>query len=81
MGFLFELIFEFILDILIEVLAELGLHSVGEAFQSREKRNPFLAAPGYLLLGLISGALSLLLFLVSMSKFSGLLVHGITPFP
>lgn len=62
MGFLLELIFEFILEILIEALAELGLRSIGEAFRRREKRNPLFAVPGYLLLGLISGGMSVLIF-------------------
>ena len=59
MEFLFEFIFEFILEILIQILAELGLHSIKEAYR---ERNPFFALFGYLLLGLLSGGVSVLLF-------------------
>jgi hypothetical protein len=76
MEFIFELIFEFILEILLEILAELGLHSIGEAFHRREKRNPFFAIPGYLLLGLISGGISLLLFPHSFIR--GQRFHGVS---
>jgi hypothetical protein len=75
MGFLFELLFEIILEIVLEILAELGLHSIGEAFHKREKRNPFFAIPGYLLLGLISGGISLLLFpqsFIQSQRFHGI---------
>jgi len=75
MEFLFELIFEFILEILLEILAELGLHSIGEAFHKREKRNPFFAVPGYMLLGLITGGVSLLLFphsFIQSQRFHGI---------
>jgi hypothetical protein len=62
MEFLFELIIELFLQLFLEVLAELGLHSLREVFHKREKRNPYFAVPGYLLLGLISGFASLLVF-------------------
>ena len=76
MEILFELIFEFILEILLEILAELGLHSIGEAFHKREKRNPLFAVPGYLLLGLITGGISLLLFPQSFIRSESF--HGIS---
>jgi len=62
MEFIFELLFEFILEILIQILTELGLYSMSQAFHRREKRDPFLAVPGYMLLGLLAGGISLLLF-------------------
>lgn len=62
MDFLFELIFEILLNVVLEILAEVGLQSVKAAFEKREERNPFLAAFGYLILGLIAGGVSLLLF-------------------
>ena len=76
MTFLFELLFEFILEVLLEILAELGLRSVGEAFNRREKRNPFFAVPGYLLLGFIAGGISLLLFPQSFIRSESF--HGIS---
>ena len=91
MEFLFELIIELVWQLVIEVLAELGLHSLREVFHEREKRNPYFAVPGYLLLGLISGLSSLLIFphsfirrdsfhgtsLVSMPLLGGALMAGI----
>jgi hypothetical protein len=55
----FGLIGEFLLQIVLEMLAELGLHAIGET--ARPQPRPFLAALGYLLLGFIVGALSLLI--------------------
>ena len=91
MDFLFELIIELVLQLVIEGLTELGLHSIGEAFHNREKRNPYFAATGYLLLGLISGFVSLLVFphsfirstrfhgvsLVTMPLLGGAMMSGI----
>lgn len=59
MEILLELLGELIVQIVAEVLAEIGLHSLAEPF--RRKRNPWLAAVGYVLFGTASGALSLLL--------------------
>jgi len=50
---------ELLLQLVLEVLAELGLRSVRESF--RPQPNPLLALIGYLLLGLVTGGLSLLL--------------------
>ncbi len=55
-----ELIFEFLLQVVGEALIELGFHSIAEPF--RKPPNPWLAALGYLLLGAVTGGLSLLLF-------------------
>lgn len=50
---------ELLLQLVLEVVAELGLRSVRESF--RPQPNPLLALIGYLLLGLVTGGLSLLL--------------------
>lgn len=60
MEFLFELIVEFAVQFVVELLVELGLHSMREPF--RRAPSPWLAAPGYALLGAIAGGLSLLVF-------------------
>ena len=60
MEFLFELLGELLMQVVGEVLLELGLHSLREPF--RQAPNPWLAALGYVLFGLIFGGLSLLLF-------------------
>ena len=76
MGFIFELIIEGILQLVLEGLVELGLHSLREVFHKREKRNPYFAVPGHLLLGLISGFSSLLIFPHSFIRSDTL--HGIS---
>jgi hypothetical protein len=64
MEIIFEVLFQFVgevlLQILFEALAELGLHSVRELF--RKPPNPWLAAIGYTIFGVIAGALSLWAF-------------------
>jgi uncharacterized membrane protein len=73
--FLFWLIVEFLLSIGGEILVELGLRSIAEPFQPREERNDLLAILGYALLGLIVGALSLLVFphpFVSSTRLHGI---------
>ncbi len=64
MEIIFELLFgffgELILQIFGELLIELGLHSV--ANRDRRVPSPWLAAIGYLLMGALIGALSLLVF-------------------
>ncbi|HEY0634932.1 MAG TPA: hypothetical protein VGE00_06085 [Gammaproteobacteria bacterium] len=57
---LFEFSGEFLLQVLGEALVELGLHSLAEPF--RRPANPWLAALGHALFGVIAGGLSLLLF-------------------
>jgi hypothetical protein len=77
---LFQIFFEFILEIVAEVLMELGLHSIGQVFHGRRTRNPVFAFIGYALLGVIVGALSLLIFprpLMRSASFRGINLHGI----
>ncbi len=64
MVILFEILFQFLgellLQVIFEILFELGLHGIAEPF--RRKPNPWLAALGHALLGVIAGALSLWAF-------------------
>ncbi len=60
MELLLQILLEFLIQIFGEALVRLGLHSVAEPF--RRPPNPWLAALGYALFGVIFGALSLLLF-------------------
>lgn len=53
-----EVVGEFLIQLVIEVLVEMGLYRMAEG----RERNPFFSALGYLLLGAILGALSLLVF-------------------
>lgn len=55
---IFEVIGEFLIQLVIEVLVELGIYRMSEG----RERNPFFSALGYVLLGAILGALSLLIF-------------------
>ena len=61
MEFIVEIIIQFfgelILQLVFELLAELGMHGVREVF--RRPSNPWLAACGYVVLGLVAGGLSL----------------------
>ena len=61
-----ELLLGFIVEVIIPVVGELAfellLHSLGQPFVSRERRNPVFAGIGYFLLGLILGGLSVLVF-------------------
>ena len=52
-----EFLGEFLLQALIQALVELGFHAVAEPF--RKTPNPIVAATGYMLIGVISGVLSL----------------------
>lgn len=52
-----ELLAEFLLQMILEALAELGLHSVKEPF--RKPPNPWFAAVGYGIFGVIAGIISL----------------------
>jgi hypothetical protein len=56
--FLFEVAGEFLLQIVLEVLVEFGFHAIKEPLRKRPE--PWLAAVGYLLFGVILGGLSLL---------------------
>ena len=60
MEFLLELLLEFVIQIVGETLFELGLHSMAEPF--RKLPNPWFAALGYALFGIIFGGISLWLF-------------------
>jgi hypothetical protein len=64
MSVLLELLFEFMGELLLqvvgEVLIELGLHSAAAPF--RRAADPYLATIGYVVLGALTGALSLWLF-------------------
>lgn len=55
--FLFQIVGEFLLQLCVEMLIELGFHSLAEPL--RRRPNPWLAAIGYALFGLIAGILSL----------------------
>ena len=75
MEIILELILEGVLYIAGDLLVELGFRSLGEAFTSREERNPLLAGIGYALLGTIAGFLSLLIFpdaIVRSGRFHGI---------
>ena len=64
MEILFEILFQFIGELLLQVFAELlfeiGLRSIAEPFKRRP--NAWLAACGYVVFGLVAGALSLWVF-------------------
>ena len=58
---LLQILAELLLQAVFELLFELGLHAVREPFRF-PKRNPLIAAIGYLIIGATAGALSLLLY-------------------
>lgn len=60
MELLIELLLEFVIQVVGEALFELGFRSMAEPF--RKPPNPWLAAMGYALFGLILGGISLWLF-------------------
>ena len=70
MEFILEIILQFfgelLLQIVGEALFELGLHSIAEVIKRPLTGNPWLASLGYVLLGSIAGAISLLLLPVSL---------------
>ena len=61
-----EIFLGFIVEIVIPIVGEIAfdvlLHSLGQPFVSRERRNAILTGIGYFLFGLILGGLSLLVF-------------------
>lgn len=74
-----ELLLGFIVEVVIPIVGELAfeilLHSLGQPFVSRERRNPVFAGIGYFLIGLILGGLSLLVFprsFVRSERFHGI---------
>lgn len=72
MEIIFEILFQFIAELILQIFAEalfeLGFYSLAEAFNRRRKRNPILAAIGYLLWGGIVGAITLFIFPSLMIK-------------
>ncbi|BBN87411.1 hypothetical protein [Azospira sp. I09] len=54
-----QIVGEFLLQAILEVLGELGLRTVAEPFS--KPPNPYVAAWGYAIFGLLAGGLSLLL--------------------
>lgn len=54
-----QIVGEFLLQAILEVLGELGLRAVAEPFS--KPPNPYVAAWGYAIFGLLAGGLSLLL--------------------
>ncbi|MES2208386.1 MAG: hypothetical protein V4525_16515 [Pseudomonadota bacterium] len=55
--FLLELLGEFLLQMILEILFEMGLHTLKEPFH--KDPSPIVATIGYMMLGAISGGLSL----------------------
>jgi len=79
MEILAELLLGFIIEVVIPIVGELAfeilLHSMGQPFVSRERRNPVFAGIGYFLIGLILGGISLLVFprsFVRSERFHGI---------
>ena len=66
MEFILEVIlqccFEFLLQLFTEVFCELGFQSFAEVFKDRRLQNPWLAGPGYFMLGAAAGGISLIIF-------------------
>jgi hypothetical protein len=60
--FLFELFGELLLQLVVEALAQAGVHVVRHPDRPPREHRPWVIAVGYLLFGLIAGALSLWLF-------------------
>src|SRR5438105_3979760 len=72
---LLEIFFEAVFEFAAEFLGALVLRAVAEVFETPEFKNPFLASIGYVFLGGVAGALSLLFFphrLVHRSRLPGL---------
>jgi hypothetical protein len=70
-----ELIFEVFCQVIVEAVAALIARSFRNLFEKSNAINPVLAAVGYLILGLMVGAVSLYLFphsLVRPSRFRGI---------
>ncbi len=66
MEFILEIIvqcfFEFFLQLIVEVLSECGFHSFKNRFGNKPLSNPWVASAVYLVLGLIIGAASVVIF-------------------
>jgi len=60
--FLFEVLGELLLQLVVEALAQAGVHVVRHPDRPPREHSPWVIAIGYLLFGLIAGALSLWLF-------------------
>lgn len=64
---LFEIFGELILQVLFEALAEVGVHLTRKDASEQAPRSPTLLVLGYAVLGVIAGALSLLVFSQSLA--------------
>lgn len=62
LGWILEPLLEALFDYLIAGFVDLILRSMGEMFEKLTAQNPALASVGYLIVGLMSGGLSLLVF-------------------
>jgi hypothetical protein len=70
-----ELLFEVLFQVILEALVALIVRSIRNVFEESKAIRPILAATGYLLLGIVFGFVSLLLFphpLFHASKFHGI---------
>lgn len=77
--FLLQFIAEFLLQLFCEALVELGFHSLEEPF--RRRPNPWLAALGYLLIGALIGAASLLIVGTHLVREEGLRIVNLVVTP
>lgn len=64
---LFEIFGELILQVLFEALAAVGVHITRKDASEQAPRSPTLLVVGYAVLGIIAGALSLLVFSQSLA--------------
>jgi len=86
-----ELLLGFIVEVVIPLVGELAfeilLHSFGQPFVSRERRNPVFAGIGYFLIGLILGVgwgavnLYYMLGIVKSDTFGGIELNYVFPVP
>jgi len=60
--FLFQMVGELLLQFVVEALAQAGVHVVRHPDRPVREHSPWLVALGYILFGLVAGALSLWLF-------------------
>jgi hypothetical protein len=79
--FLLEALAQIFLEIFGQILLELGFRGIVEVFQKREDRNPAIAFVGYLIFGLVSGGISLLIFPRSFIRTRGLRILNLVAAP
>jgi hypothetical protein len=60
--FLFELLGELLLQVVVEALAQAGMHVVRDPDRPVKEHSPWLIGLGYVVFGLVAGAVSLWLF-------------------